>query len=137
VIGAAALLGAALIANWQQIFPRDAGRNGGRELPQPDNLSVERDVVTDVRGEWRDRFGYLYVFKQNGSDFSYRQYKGLQQVGNGSGAVTGNILTYDFELGIYVGTCRTELNANRLSGECRGQNTQTGDAAVFPVSATR
>jgi len=136
LIGGAALLGAALITNWQQIFPRDAGRDGGRELPHAGNISVRRDDVPDVRGDWSGH-GYVYVFTQDGSKFSYRQYKGLDYVGSGSGTLTGNILTYDFEAGIYTGTCRAELIADRLSGACRGQNPQTGAISEFPVSATR
>ena len=100
VLGLIGVLGGALIANWDKIFPPiklPATPTSAQTTPQAPEATVAPTVNSDISGGWRDETGAVYDVKQHGNSFEFTAWN--QNIGIGSqghGTISGRQISSEF-----------------------------------------
>jgi hypothetical protein len=152
VIGVAGTIAATLIANWDKISSsrvpsgptapaQVADHSASAVQPASDHAPPETIVTgasaVEVGGTWGDGEGHTYIFEQNGSSYSFRQFKNGAVVGSGHGTLDGRNFRHDFTSVYGDGSChgQVSLDGQNSSGTCQIDGGQPYDMAVYRSAA--
>jgi len=151
VIGVAGTVSAALIANWDKLSPGRTANSPTTQQIAQQNAEVSKPAgtrvaerpmtsagVVDVAGTWSEADGHTYIFEQNGSRYSFRQFKNDVQVGSGTGTLDGRRFHHDFTSAYGDGTCDGEVAADghTSAGTCL-IGAQRYEMKVFRVASAK
>jgi len=140
VIALTGVIGGALIANWDKLFPRNRPP-APTPIPQVEEKSADRTAVrsdtngnlpasppaltaeTDIGGLWRDEWGFTSQITQQGGAFKYAVWgvgcKGYT-MSSGSGTIRGNTIESDYRSNYSQGHCSGTVSPDgrRMTSVC-------------------
>jgi hypothetical protein len=163
LIGVTGVITAALLGNWDKLFPRPSApavavsqpvAAGGAATgvaaasttqPQAEasDTAAPADVapqagdasVPSIAGRWSSSDGYTYKIEQTGSNFHYAITKQGVPSGTGQGRIDGRTLAYTYSGSGGAGRCQGELASGdrTISGRC----TDGEDGSSWPFQVDR